>query len=437
MLASSLFLVKKYKSFFLLWLGQFISWMGTTMTRFGLLIWAYQQSGSATALALLGAAGYLSYTLVCPFAGVIVDRLDRRLVMVLADLGSALCTVGLLALLITGGLQIWHLYLYELLTGVFDAFQEPANTAVVSLLVPPEQYGRAGGFQSMGMNGAKVLAPALAGVLLAVWNLEVVLIVDLVTFFTCMALLLLIRVPRAPVSEAGKEAAGHFLAELRYGFRYIVKRPGLRGLMMTFVFVNFFASITYFGVISAMILARSGGDQMVLGMVQAVMGIGGILGGIIFSAWGGAKNRAVGYLTSLAASYFFGDLMFAVGSSPLVLALGGLGSTVFIPILCGYYFAIWQTRVPPDVQGRVMSARNMMQTALMPVGYVIGGLLADNVFEPAMAKGGVLAGVFGPFLGTGPGAGMGVMFFLTCVIGLMICLGGYLNPAVRNVEREE
>ena len=437
MAVSSLTFVRKYQSFFLLWLGQFVSGIGTTMTRFGLLIWAYQQSGSATALALLGASSYLSYTLTSPFAGVVVDRLDRRIVMVLADLGSAVCTAALLALFLAGGLQIWHLYLFELLTGIFDAFQEPANTAVVTLLVPAEQYGRASGFQSMGWNGAKVLAPALAGVLLAVWDLEVVMIIDLVTFMICMGLLLVIRVPRPPVSDAGREAAGHFVAELRYGFRYIIKRPGLRGLMMTFVAVNFFASITYFGVVSAMILARSNGDEMVLGMVQMVMGIGGIVGGLIFSAWGGAKNKAVGYLSNLAASYFFGDMMFALGSSPLVLALGGLGSTIFIPMLCGYYFAIWQTRVPADVQGRVLAARNMMQTALMPVGYILGGVLADVVFEPAMAGGGALAGVFGPLLGTGPGAGMGLMFLLTCVIGLLICLFGYLNPAVRNVEQEE
>ena len=154
------------KTFLIIWLGQFVSRIGTALTRFALLIWLYQQTQSALSVALLGFFAFLPAILVSPFAGVWVDRLDRRKVLILADTAAGLTTLGLLILHSTGSLAVWHLYVLALLTGSFEAFQSPAYMAAVTVLVPKDQYGRAGGLRSLAEHGAQVLSPVLAGLLL-------------------------------------------------------------------------------------------------------------------------------------------------------------------------------------------------------------------------------------------------------------------------------
>ena len=260
------------RTFLTIWLGQFVSRVGTAMTRFALLIWAYEQTGAVTTVALLGFFGFLPYVLLSPIAGVWVDRLDRRKVMLLADVGSGLITAALLGLYFTGGLAIWHLYAAEMLTATLDAFQGPAFSAASTVLLPKELYGRASGLRSMADDGARILAPFLAGIVMAWVGLSAVLFVDVATFAVAVLTLVVIRVPdiRGRQSEAP-----HFRREMRVGFDYIRQRSGLLGLTLHFTVVNFFAALTYFGVLPAMILARTGGDEVALGVVQGALGAAG------------------------------------------------------------------------------------------------------------------------------------------------------------------
>jgi hypothetical protein len=161
-----------------------------------------------------------------------------------------------------------------------------------------------------------------------------------------------------------------------------------------------------------------------------------VVGGVLLSLWGGPKNRLYGLLISTASSFLLGDLLFAVGRSLQVWLLAAFVSAVFIPFILSCYEAIWQSHVPADIQGRVFSAKNMIQISSMPPGFLLAGWLADRVFEPAMAAGGELAGFFGGFVGTGPGAGMGLMFACTCLLGTLTCILGLFIPAVRHVDDE-
>ncbi len=423
------------KTFLIIWAGQFVSSVGTAMTRFGLLVWAYEQTGSATALALLGAVGYIPYVLIGPLAGVLVDRWDRRRVLLWADAGAACLTAGLFALLALGRLDLVHLYLYEALTGLLDAFQSPAGTAAVTVLVPEEEYGRANGLESLADSAARVLAPALAGLLVALSGLRAVLVVDLATFGAACVTLLWARIPRPPVSDEGRDASRRGLgAELPFGLAYIRAHAGLGQLLLIHTAVNLLAALTYFGILPAMVLARSGGSEVALGAVQTGLGLGGVVGGLLFSSWGGPRRRVLGYLASVALSYACGDLLFALGRSTPVWVVGALGATVSIPFIIGCYDALWQRSVPPDVQGRVLAVRNTLQTAVTPLGYVAGGLLADRLFEPALRAGGPLVPLFGRLVGSGAGAGMGLMFLCTGVGGILLGLSGYALPALRRLD---
>ncbi len=422
------------RTFLIIWFGQFVSRVGTAMTRFALLIWAYDQTGAATTVALLGFFGFLPYVLLSPIAGVWVDRVDRRTVMLLSDLGSGIVTAALLGLYFTSGLSLWHLYAAEAMTSALDAFQGPAYSAASTLLLPKELYGRAGGLRMMADDGARILAPFLAGLLIVWIGVSGVLLIDVVTFLVALLTLLIVRVPPVRPTAAGDER--QFLREMRVGFDYIRQRRGLLGLTLHFTVVNFFAALTYFGVLPAMILARTGGDEVALGLVQGALGAAGLAGGLIMTAWGGPRRKIHAVLLGTAASFLLGDLLFAVGRSTVVWVVAACAAAVFIPILYSSRQAIWQAKVAPEVQGRVYSVDSMLRLSLNPLGYLLAGTLADRWLEPAMADGGSLAPLFGPLVGTGPGAGMALMFVGTATLGCLSSLLAYLVPAVRHVETD-
>ncbi len=423
--------------FMIIWTGQALSTLGTAMTRFALLIWAYDQTGRATTLALLGFFSFIVYVVVGPAAGVLVDRWDRRRVMLAADLSAGLITLSFLALYSTGELRIWHLYAGEALTGFFEAFQHPAYNASMSVLVPRAQLSRFNGLRSLSWDATNILAPVLAGLMLHGIGLGSVMLVDLGTLGAAVISLLSVQIPRPCASREGSQARELGLRrELAFGTQYILQRPGLLGLTVIYMLIFLYAGITYFGVLPAMILARSGGRELVLSSVQSALGVGGIVGGVVVTIWDGPKRKIHGVLAFCAASFLLGDTLFAAGRTPPAWIAAAFASAFFIPFMTSAQRAIWQSKVPPDIQGRVLAAAFAWGQVTRPLGYLLAGPLADRVFEPAMMPGGTLDSIFGGLVGVGPGAGMGLMFLLTAALGCASCLGAYLFAPLRRIDTD-
>ncbi len=417
-----------------IWVGQLVSLIGTAMTRFALMIWAYDQTGEATTLAMIGFFSFILYVALSPVAGVVADRFDRRKVMLLTDMGAGIMTLLVLLLYSTGELEIWHIYVLEALTGAFEAFQLPAKSAVISVLVPKQHYARANGLRALSLSAPNVLAPFLAGLLLQASGLEAVIFVDLATFTFAWLTLMLIRIPRPPQSAEGQQAQGSMWHEIKFGFRYIRQRPGLLGLLVIFTGIVLFATLTYYGVMPAMILARTGGDELALAMVRGALGIAGVVGGLVVSTVGLPRKRIHAALGFTAVSFLLGDFLFAVGQTLALWVFAAFVAEFFVPFITSGERSIWQVKVPPDVQGRVFSVQQTLRNAATPLGYLLAGPLADRVFEPAMQPGGALVETFGGLVGTGPGAGMALMFLCTALLGMAVSAVGYLIPAVREVE---
>jgi MFS transporter, DHA3 family, macrolide efflux protein len=171
-----------------------------------------------------------------------------------------------------------------------------------------------------------------------------------------------------------------------------------------------------------------------LGSVQSIGAVGGVMGGLLLSTWGGPKRRIHGILLGMVSVSILSQMLMGVGQTLIIWGVASFFTQFIIPILNGSNQAIWQSKVAPDVQGRVFSVRRLIAQITGPVATVIAGPLADKVFEPAMADGGILQPVFSGLVGTGPGAGMGVMFVITGLLGVLVGFGGYLFPAIRNVE---
>jgi len=420
------------RGFTVVWLGQLVSFLGTGMTQFALTIWAWEKTGEATALALVGFSFTLPYILARPFAGALVDRWNRKLVTMLSDVASGLSTLAVLALFASGRLQVWHLYLTSAFSGAFQAFQFPAFSAAVTLMLDKKEYARANGMLSLARSASGIFAPVAAGILLPVTGLGGIMSFDVVSFMVAVGTLAVIYIPQpAGVTEARERRS--LLEDSVFGFRYILARPSLLGLQSVFFVVNFMASIS-FALLAPMILSRTGNDSIVLGTVQSAFGVGGGVGGLLMSAWGGPKRRVYGLLLGLVSSSLLGDILMGLGRSAPVWVAAAFFALFANPITNGCSQAIWQSKVPPELQGRVFSTRALLAQAPQPVALFVAGPLADRIMEPAMTVGGSLAPVFGWLVGTGPGAGMVLIFIFAGLIGAATGLGGFLFDAVRNVE---
>lgn len=421
------------RGFTLIWLGQLVSLLGTGMTRFALTIWAYQETGSATTLALVAFFSFGPVVLLSPIAGALVDRWNRKLVVMISDLAAGTTTIVLLILYSTGNLQIWHLYLMGALAGAFESFQFPAFSAAMTMMLTKEQFGRANGMMAVADSASNIIAPLLAGLLLTLIGIGGVMTIDVITFLFAVGVVLLIHIPQPETTDVGAKARSSLWRESFYGFQYIWERPSLLGMQLIFFLSNLFG--TYGWVLLApMILARTTNNELILGTVQSAIGIGGLAGGLLLTAWGGPKRRVHGVLLGMIGAALFGTVVIGVGRTLPFWIIGGFFSMFFIPILNGSNQAIWQSKVAPDVQGRVFATRRLIAQITAPLAMLSAGPLADRVFGPALQPGGALVPFFGWLVGVGPGAGIGLILVLTGVLGALGALCGYAVPAVRNIE---
>jgi len=418
--------------FTLVWLGQIVSVLSTQMTTFALSIWVFEKTGSATALGLMQVFFITPFLLISPLAGVMVDRHNRKMMMMVSDLGAGLATVAVLVLQAFGVLQIWHLYAAAIFQGLGNAFQWPAYSAAITTMVPKEQYGRANGMMSLVEMGPGVFAPLLAGALLPIISLTGILSLDVITFVSAIIVLTLVHIPQPARTTEGAQSQGGILKEAAFGFRYIFARPGLLGLQLVFFFGNLCFGIA-FAAVAPMVLLRTGNNSASLGLVLSAGAIGGVVGGVFMGAWGGFKRKVHGVL----AGWMVGSAFFAlVGVGTWIpLWVGALAlCTLCGPIIDGSNQAIWQSKVAPDVQGRVFTSRRLIAWITNPISPLIAGLAGDYWLEPAMRSSNAFSSIFGSIAPIGPGAGMGLIVFFAALGGILAGGTGYFVHHIRDVE---
>ena len=418
--------------FLVVWLGQAISIVGSGLTSFALGLWVYERTGSVTPYALTGLFAVLPSVLLSTLAGVLVDRWDRRRVMLLSDTGAGLATLAVALLFLTGRVQVWHIYLATAVSAAFSTCQRLAYTAATVQLVSKERLGRANGLVQFGQAASEILAPALAGILLLTIKVQGVLLIDFATFLFAVTTLLLVRFQKIGIAAAGRPGEEPLWREVTYGWRYIASRPGLRGLMVFFAVVNFLWGMVG-AVIVPMVLGFTSADT--LGVLISIAGTGLLTGSLVMSAWGGPKRRINGVLTFEMLS---GLCFLLIGLRPAFwpVAAGAFGAHLTIAIIYGSNQAIWQTKVPPGVQGKVFAAQQMIAASTRPLAYLVAGPLVDRLFEPLLIHGGPLAGNVGQIIGVGPGRGIGLLFIGMGMLKVAVTLASSLNPRIRRIEDE-
>lgn len=407
------------------WLSQSVSQLGSAMTGFSLALWAYTVNHSALTVSLMTFCNYVPYIMVSLFAGTFVDRHSKRKIMLIADSVAALGTASILVLVVSGSLQTWHIYLVNILIGSMNAFQSPASSVAVGKMVPKEKLANVSGMNSFSNNLITVLAPALAAGVYSLAGLDAVLFIDISSFaFAFCVLLFVIRISE---DEPQKQKYQSIFKGCREGFAFLRENSLLMRIVLTMALLNFFSRLTYENILSPMLLARSNDDSMILGIVNAVIGIGGILGGIIVSIGKEPKDNIKRIYFSAAISFLLGDLLMGIGRSPLLWCIAGAAASLPIPFINAGQNVIMYHSVPEQMQGRIFAVRNALQYSTIPLGILLGGYLADYVFEPFMSGNHAFAGMLRAIVGTGAGNGMAVMFLCTGTFGGLFSIISYIR----------
>jgi MFS family permease len=409
-----------------------ISTIGTRMTVFAITLWAWELTGSATGLALIGFFYFAASVSIAPFAGVIVDRSNRKRLIILGDTVAGLSTVAMLLLHLAGNLEIWHIYLVAILNGLCSQVQTLAYSVSIPMLVPKQHYTRAISMGSVLSYGAEIIGPALAGVLYSVIGFTGILLIDLTSFMVGISTIFAVHIPQPLMSEAGRQSRTGIFPELAFGFRYIFARKSLLALLLLaslFGFAHDIGDSLY----SPMILARTNSNAQVLASLQAAAGVGGVTGGLLLSVWGGHKRRIHSLLLGMVGAGF-SKIIFGLARIPLIWIPAQFCSSFNFPAISSSDRAIWLTKVEPDLQGKVLATHTLISGFSPAIGRLLAGPLADYIFEPAMKPEGNLAPIFSRIFGTNPGAGMALLYVLCALCMLLVGLVGYAFPVLRHVE---
>jgi MFS family permease len=420
------------RTFIIIWLGQMASIIGSRMAVFAFTIWAWKLTGSATALALIGFFFLAPSVLSAPFAGVIVDRSNRKQLMILSDTIIGLSEFAILLLHLASNLQIWHVYLLAAITGLCNQVQVLAYSVSIPMLVPKQHYTRAISMGSLLGYGAEIVGPALGAVLYYAVGLTGILLIDLISFLIAISTVLFVHIPQPPVSEMGRQSPVGIRHELAFGFRYIFARKSLLALLLL-VSLFWLAHDIGDSLYSSLILARTGSNAEVLASLEAAAGVGGVTGALLLSASGGHKRRIHGLLLGMVGAGF-SKIVFGLAQMRSIWIPAQFCSSLNFPAIDSCDRAIWLTKVEPDLQGKVLATHITISRFTPAIGRLLAGPLADYVLEPAMKPQGNLAPIFGGIFGIGPGAGMALLYVICALSMLVIGLVGYAFPSVRNVE---
>lgn len=418
------------RKFIIIWIGQLISTIGSGLTGFALALWIYEETGQSAPFLYVALFNSIPIVLFSLFAGALVDRLNRRWVMILADVGAALSTLIIFLLYSSGNLEVWHIYVSSFFASLFTTFQVPAFNASITMLVPKEQLTRANGMVQSGVSLEGLISPLLAGLLVGIIGVDGLILIDFLTFFAAVGALLLIDIPQPQITE--EKRAQKIIQDIREGWHFLSTRPGLLAVAVYMAIINILLT-SVIALITPLILSFA--DAQTLALSQMISSVGLLLGGVMISWWGGTKRKMTGIYVGVLIGGL--GLMFG-GLRPIFwwIAIGIFFFLFPMPMINAQIRSIVQVKSPAAIQGRVFSVIFMVARLGPPIGFTLAALLTDRLFEPGMMPNGIFASLFGPIFGTGPGRGIGLMMSLAGVGFWITTLIMYLYPRLRLVEDE-
>ncbi|QQE79736.1 MFS transporter [Alicyclobacillus sp. SO9] len=425
-----------WSNFWVIWSGQFVSMFGSGLTTFSLAFWAFHETDRASYIALITFSKFATTAIASPFAGILADRFDRKILILLGNLGLMLLSAIMCALSIVNHLSYEVVIGILALSGLCDAVQLISFDSIVSLIAPSRKhFSKVNAMISLANKAPQVVAPLVASLLLGSVGLSLILMVDSGTFLFCIITLLLASVPQKLESRHKLQ----LLNELKFPLNYIYSNAGLRRIQIISISINFLVGFAGSGsILPALVLVYTHNNAGILARVVSIGGCGAIIGGIVIGAWGGPRKKVHGILIGVLVSSLCGRFLVGVGHTQFTWILGVFVIQMMIPLINSSDQAIWQAKVPQEIQGKVFSARIIAGDISYPLGILVSGFLADHFFTPSMAQQGTyLVSIFGWIVGHGPGAGLSLMYVISAILGGGVAIWGYLSGAVRGIEQSE
>ena len=416
-------------TFYALIFTQILSIIGSRVSGLVIGIWIVVDTGNAAPLTLVFFFAALPVMFSAGIAGVLTDRWDRRYVMAISDAGQAVGTVALLISFSSGNFELWHLYIVSFIQAIFAVFQAPAFGAAITMLVPDEKRDRANAIRQMTGPASNMIAAGIAVMIYSGFGVVGALVIDLITFVVAVAVVLNIYIPRPRQTAVGKSMQGSAWKEVWGGLHYLWERKPLLFLVVYIGLINFILSMGV--LLTPYVLARTGEDEVALGLVIGIGNMGAILGAVIIGVWGGTRPRMY---TLIPAVIFMGFFMVIFGMSqhPPTLIATHFGVMLMVPMLGAMIMSMLQIKVAPDVQGRVFATMRQISVFLSPVALLLAGPLADDVFEPMVGTSSW--NTFAPFVGNGAGSGMGLIMVICGIIMAITSIVALAIPKIRNLE---
>lgn len=415
------------KKFLIIWVGELLSTIGSGLTAFGLGVYVYQQTGMATATALISLLALLPTVLLGPVAGVLADRYDRRLLMVLGDGLSALGLFYILFCLMRGQAGVVQIGIGVTVSSVFASLLEPAYRATITDLIPREQYAKASGLVQMAGSAKFLISPFLAGLLMKFSGITLILWIDVGTFFvTVMTTLLVARsVKRERTAEPKR-----FAAELAGGFRVLQSRPGIGQIVFLSALVCFF--LTFIQTLATSVLLAFT-DEAALGTVETICAVGMLVSSLLI----GIFSIKGSYVRMLAGAFFgIGVFMilFGLRENLLLITVSGFLFFMCLPLANTCLDILVRQNIPNEMQGRAWGVIGLISQMGYVLANAIVGFLADYVMAPALREGGLLYGNIGKVIGTGPDRGAALLILIggVCLCLLAPCI--YRSGKIRALE---
>ncbi len=420
---------KNQSTFLIVWLGQFVSIIGSGLTGFALGVTLFQQTGKTTDFILITAFTLVPSILLSPLAGIVIDRYNRRTIMLFADMVAGLSTLLIIALITSNQLEIWHIYLVTVMNASANTFQFPAYAALIAQVVPKGYLSRANGLVSLGESISGIGAPLVAGFVVVTFGLGAVLLIDVVTFLFAVSTLLFIRVPDVESTEKEKLEPMSMLRGVKTGWSFIIQRQGLRALLLFTVVLGIIAAPEL--LLTPLVLSFA--TEAELGLVLGAGGLGYLVGSLLITAWGGPRQLILSIV----------GIEFITGIATVTIAYKASIPLIMVAVFVHYFtFAfsatasttLWQRKVPMNLHGRVFTLRRMINRLSLPLVLILAGPLVDNIFEPFMQSGSDIANQIGTVIGTGDGRGIALVMIISGTMNILLAIIAMTYTPLRQLE---
>ena len=417
---------KTFSHFLIMWSGQLISSIGSGLTAFALGIYIFQQTGSAINYSLVILAAFLPSFIFKPIGGTLSDRVNRRSLMVVGELGSALGLIFIILTLHQGITQLWPIYLGTMISSIFVAFQNPAYKASITDLVEEKNYSKASGLMQLAESSKYIISPILAGILLKLVNIKMVLLIDALTFLLAILTILWISVDSS--AEKKPNIDNHFLADFMSGFKYFIYHRDILCLLLITSIVTFFIGL-YQALLGPMVLAFA--NSQIFGTSVTISASGMLISSLLMGIFGKSTNK----IAILSIGLFLNGIFFSLIGISINIVLVTFFSFLFffaLPFVNTSLDVLIRSNVDNNMQGRIWSIVSLISQSGMAIAFLIAGYLADKVFNPLLQADGVLSSSIGLIIGTGNGRGIGLIFILS---GLFVSIIGLIISRVKIIKR--